>query len=116
MRVVNGARPPTLTLPAGSGKLVLRGVGAGLARIPARLGRLRRHRCQGADRFNLVVQRVRTAGSEQIEDQEIFRRLSVTPGADRFVADVLLESRLVRVQGPVPTSARRARRRRPMAP
>ena len=55
------------------------------------------------DRFNLVVQRVRTAGSEQIEDQEIFRRLSVTPGADRFVADMLLESRLVRVQGSVPT-------------
>jgi hypothetical protein len=45
---------------------------------------------------------VRTAGSEQIEDQEIFRRLSATPGADRFVADALLESRLVRVQGGVP--------------
>ena len=49
------------------------------------------------------MQRVRTAGSEQIEDQEIFRRLSITPGADRFVADALLESRLVRVQGSVPT-------------
>jgi hypothetical protein len=55
------------------------------------------------DRFNLVVQRVRTAGSENIEDQEIFRRLSITPGAERFVADALLESRLVRVQGSVPT-------------
>src|SRR5690349_21124447 len=43
-----------------------------------------------------------TAGSEQIEDQEIFRRRSVTPGADRFIADALLESRLVRVQGSVP--------------
>ena len=29
VRVVNGARPPTLTLPCLSGKLILRGVGAG---------------------------------------------------------------------------------------
>src|SRR5690242_21534247 len=29
-----------------------------------------------ADRFNLVVQRVRTAGSELVEDQEIYRRIS----------------------------------------
>jgi len=29
VRVVNGARPPTLTLPTASGKLILRGVGAG---------------------------------------------------------------------------------------
>ncbi len=55
------------------------------------------------ERFNLVVQRIRTAGSEAIEDQEIFRRLTVKPGVDRFVADTLLESRLVRVQGSVPT-------------
>ena len=48
------------------------------------------------------MQRVRTAGSEQIEEQEILRRLSITPGADRFVADALLDSRLVRVQGSVP--------------
>ena len=49
-----------------------------------------------------MVQRVRTAGSELIEDQEIFRRVSIVPGAGRFVTDVLLESRLVRVAGSVP--------------
>jgi phage tail sheath protein FI len=102
VRVVNGARPPTLTLPAGSGKLILRGVGAGSREFLRASVDYDGIDGREPDRFNLVVQRVRTAGSEQIEDQEIFRRLSTTPGADRFVANVLLESRLVRVQGSVP--------------
>ncbi len=54
---------------------------------------------QDHERFNLVVQRVRAAGSELVEDQEIYRRVSVVPGAQRFVSDALLESRLVRVIG-----------------
>jgi len=33
--------------------------------------------------FNLVVQRVRTAGSELVEDQEIYRRVSVVPDSGR---------------------------------
>jgi hypothetical protein len=56
------------------------------------------------DRFNLVVQRVRTAGSEHIEDQEIFRRVSCLPGSTRFVATALQESTLVKVRGDVPTT------------
>ena len=55
------------------------------------------------DRFNLVVQRVRTLGSEHIEDQEIFRRLSIEPGTTRFVCIALQESMLVRVRGAVPS-------------
>src|SRR5262249_7756852 len=54
------------------------------------------------DTFNLVLQRVRSAGSELIEDQEIFRRLSVLSQSGRFVPHVLLESHLARVLGPVP--------------
>lgn len=103
VRVVNGARPPTLTLPTVAGRLVLRGVGAGSREFLRASVDYDSIEAREADRFNLVVQRVRTAGSEQIEDQEIFRRLSITPGADRFVADALLDSRLVRVQGSVPT-------------
>ena len=103
VRVVNGARPPTLTLPTVRGRLVLRGVGAGSREFLRASVDYDAIETKDHDRFNLVVQRVRTAGSEHIEDQEIFRRLSVTPGADRFVADALLESRLVRVQGSVPT-------------
>jgi hypothetical protein len=55
-----------------------------------------------------VVQRVRSAASELIEDQEIFRRVSILPDSGRFVIDILLESRLVRVTGPAP--ARRPER------
>jgi hypothetical protein len=102
VRVVNGARPPSLTLPTTRGRLILRGVGAGSREFLRASVDYDAIDAKDHDRFNLVVQRVRTAGSEQIEDQEIFRRLSVTPGHDRFVADSLLESRLVRVQGSVP--------------
>jgi hypothetical protein len=102
VRVINGARPPTLTLPTTRGRLTLRGVGAGSREFLRASVDYDAIDAKDHDRFNLVVQRVRTAGSEQIEDQEIFRRLSVTPGHERFVADALLESRLVRVQGIVP--------------
>jgi phage tail sheath protein FI len=102
VRVVNGARPPTLTLPTATGRLTLRGVGAGSREYLRASVDYDSIDSKESDRFNLVVQRVRTAGSEAIEDQEIFRRLSVKPGVDRFIADVLLESRLVRVQGSVP--------------
>ena len=102
VRVVNGARPPSLTLPTTSGKLILRGVGAGSREFLRASVDYDAIETRESDRFNLVVQRVRTAGSEQIEEQEILRRLSITPGADRFVADALLDSRLVRVQGSVP--------------
>jgi hypothetical protein len=102
VRVINGARPPTLTLPTTRGRLTLRGVGAGSREFLRASVDYDAIDAKDHDRFNLVVQRVRTAGSEQIEDQEIFRRLSVTPGHERFVADALLESRLVRVQGVVP--------------
>ncbi len=103
VRVVNGARPPTLTLPTSGGRLQLRGVGAGSREFLRASVDYDGIDSKDTHLFNLVVQRVRTAGSEAIEDQEIFRRLSVKPGMDRFVADLLLESRLVRVQGSVPT-------------
>jgi uncharacterized protein len=54
-------------------------------------------------RFNLVVQRVRSPGSERIEAQETFRALSIDPESPRFVAGALLESNLVRVRGAVPS-------------
>ncbi len=102
VRVANGARPPTLTLPAGEGELRLIALNPGSREYLRAsvdydgLGAAER------DRFNLVVQRVRTAGSELVEDQEIYRRVSVAPGSGRFVADVLLESHLVRVHDAPP--------------
>jgi len=102
VRVANGARPPTITLPAGSTTLRLAGVNPG-SRENLRAsvdydGIVESEH----DRFNLVVQRVRVAGTELVEDQEIFRRLSVLPDSGRFVSDTLLESRLVRAALPIP--------------
>ncbi len=102
VRVANGARPPTLTLSAGGAALRLAGVHPGSREylrasvdydgIPEGDG----------DRFNLVVQRVRSAGSELIEDQEIYRRASVRRESGRFIGDLLLHSRLARAVEPPP--------------
>jgi hypothetical protein len=104
IRVCNGGAPATITLPCGADALTLE------ARSPGSREALRAsvdYDNVGAnedDRFNLVVQRVRSAGSEHIEDQEIFRRLSIVPGTTRFAANALQESMLVRVRGAVPAT------------
>jgi phage tail sheath protein FI len=102
VRVVNGARPPTITLPAGSSNLRLIGVNPGSREFLRASVDYDGIPESDVDTFNLVVQRVRSAGSELIEDQEIFRRLSVLSQSSRFVNNVLLESHLARVLGPVP--------------
>ncbi|HNS27720.1 MAG TPA: hypothetical protein PKN91_06315 [Steroidobacteraceae bacterium] len=106
VRVANSARPPTITLPTGGAPLTLVGIAPGsreYLRASVDLDGIGENE---EDRFNLVVQRVRTPGSERIEDQEIYRRLSVLPGSDRYVATVLLDSQLVRVLGEVPPAQR----------
>lgn len=102
VRVVSGGRPPTLDLPCGDDVLTLVGRSPGSREylrasvdydaLPADDARL----------FNLVLQRVRSPGSELVEEQEIHRRLSTDPRSPRHVAAVLHESRLARVGGPVP--------------
>ena len=102
VRVCNGARAPTLRLPASTGALTLIGVAPGTREflrasvdydgIPA----------DQTDRFNLVLQRIRAPGSELIEEQEIFRRVSIACGADRNVETALAQSRLARVYGALP--------------
>jgi uncharacterized protein len=96
VRVVNGARPPTLTLSTGEAAITLRGLAPGTREYlrasvdydgidPAEV-----------DRFNLIVQRVREPGTEQIEFQEIFRRVSLRTDSDRYLADALAHSQLLR--------------------
>jgi len=102
VRVVNGARPPTLSLPAGGGVLRLAAVNPGSREYLRASVDYDGLSSAEHERFNLVVQRVRTAGSELVEDQEIYRRVSIVPASGRFITDVLLESRLVRVLGSVP--------------
>ncbi len=102
VRLANGARPPTLALPAGRGELLLEGVNPGsreYLRAAVDYDGIADHE---SDRFNLVLQRLRMPGTEQIEDQEIVRRVSIEPGSARFVGDLLLESRIMRVRGSLP--------------
>lgn len=102
VRVANGARPPTLTLPTEGAPLTLIGIAPGSREYLRASVDWDGIGDNEDDRFNLVVQRLRTPGSERIEDQEIFRRLSVQPASERHVATVLADSRLVRVRGAVP--------------
>lgn len=107
VRVVNGGRPPSITLPAGAaavhGALQLVGLSPGS-----------REHLRAAvdydgipdtedDRFNLVLQRVGGPGSGLVEEQEIHRRVSVRPDAGRYVVDVLAQSKLARVAGMPPS-------------
>ena len=79
VRVVNGARPPTITLPAGSSNLRLIGVNPGSREFLRASVDYDGIPESDTDSFNLVLQRVRSAGSELIEDQEIFPP-AVSPG------------------------------------
>ena len=102
VRVINGGRAPTLTLPGEGRPLKL------IAQSPGTREFLRAAvdydgiAAGDTDTFNLTVQRLRAAGSEHVEDQEIFRRVSVQPDSPRFLETVLQESVLVRVHGRTP--------------
>jgi uncharacterized protein len=102
VRVTNGAKAPTISLPASGSTLRLSGVNPGSREYLRASVDYDGIGDKEVDRFNLVVQRVRSPGTELIEDQEIFRRVSIEQGSARFVVDALLESRLTRVSGPVP--------------
>jgi len=102
VRVVNGARAATLSLPTGAEPLVLE------ARRPGTREFLRAcidyDNIPSADQehFNLTVQRVRTHGTEHVEDQEIFRAVSLSGHADLPLHAALAESELVRVRSAAP--------------
>ncbi len=102
VRVINGGAPPTLSLPCGDEVLTLRAVAPGTREFLRASIDYDNVNEQEDDRFNLVVQRLRMPGSERIESQEIFRAVSVSPTASRFVGTVLRDSALVRLAGPAP--------------
>jgi len=105
VRVANAAKPATIQLPTfDGGALVLE------ARSPGTREFLRASvdydniPNNGAETpsFNLVVHRLRSPGSEHVEDQEIFAAASVHPESPRNIGVLLAESSLVRLRGPVP--------------
>ena len=103
VRVVNGGRTATLTLPATRvSALTLEAQCAGTREFLRAAVDYDNIGAQDTDKFNLVIQRVRAPGSEHVEDQEIYPRVSIDPNAPRPVATLLAESALVRLKGPVP--------------
>jgi len=102
VRVCNGGHAPTLRLAAGAAHLMLIGLWPGTREFLRASVDYDGIAADETDRFNLVIQRLRAPGSEFIEDQEIFRRLSIVPGAERSVAGMLTGSRLVRARGVLP--------------
>ena len=103
VRVASGGQAPTLDLPAGDQVFLLAGLHPG-SREYLRAS-VDYDSIEAADDtlFNLVVQRVRAPGSELVEQQEIFRRLSLSPASVRYADAVLAGSQLVRVAGPLPS-------------
>jgi hypothetical protein len=99
VRVVNGARSATLTLKAGASALYLRAVRPGTREF---LRACVDYDNVGTDEFNLTVQRVRAHGTSQVEDQEIFHRLSLVPESDGYVVKALARSELIQLAGPPP--------------
>ncbi|HEY5559320.1 MAG TPA: hypothetical protein VIK49_06295 [Steroidobacteraceae bacterium] len=102
VRVANGARCCTLSLPAGDQTLVLQALAPGTREFLRAAVDYDGIGDNEDDCFNLVLQRVRTPGSEHIEDQEIFRRLSLRADSNRNVTAVLADSELARVIGDLP--------------
>lgn len=103
VRVINRGRRASLSLPTGSGPLKLR------ARYPGthELIRVSVDHDEWSlypSRFNLTIQRVARHGSQLVEDQEIFRGLSVQGGDQSYFVDALSDSALITVEGPLPDS------------
>ena len=94
VRVVNGARPATLTLKAGGSALRVRAVRPGTReylRASVDYDNIAADGCE----FNLTVQRVRTQGTAQVEDQEIFHRLTLLPADLSYFPRAIAHSRLI---------------------
>jgi hypothetical protein len=102
VRVVNGARAATLTLKAGSQALHLQALRPGTREFLRASVDFDNIAGDEAAIFNLTVQRVRAQGTGQVEDQEIFHRLSVSPADERYLPQGVAQSALIRLVGDMP--------------
>jgi uncharacterized protein len=101
VRVANSAACATLHVPAGQGRIILR------ARDPGRHEQLRvsidhDRLADEPQRFNLVVQRLSDGNTPRVVDQEIYRNVTVRPGSEDYLGDVLLRSSMLRLAGACP--------------
>ena len=102
VRVANGARAPTLRLPAGGSSLLLRGCAPGTREYLRAAVDYDGIAGDVPDQFNLVLQRLRAPDSELVEEQESFRRVSVRPDVPTSVWRALTDARLMKVDGALP--------------
>jgi phage tail sheath protein FI len=102
VRVVNGARSATLTLKAGSAALRLRAMRPGTREFLRASVDYDNIAADDRSGFNLTVQRVRAQGTAQVEDQEIFHKLSLEPTAERYLPRAIADSQLIQLAGEVP--------------
>lgn len=102
VRVSNGAAPATLSLKCGRETLRLEAQAPGTREFLRASIDYDHVDSSDEQTFNLVIQRVRSPGSERVEEQETFRGLSVNPQSPRFITSVLSKSDLMRVRGNVP--------------
>lgn len=102
VRVMNGGAPPTIDMPCGDEFLTLRALSCGSREFLRASVDYDNINDAEDDRFNLVVQRLRTPGTERIETQESFRAVSISPTATRYVGTVLRDSQLVSLEGTAP--------------
>lgn len=102
VRVVNGASCATLSLCAGTEKMVLRAVRPGTREFLRASVDYDNIATESTLEFNLLVQRVRLHGTEQVEDQETYHNVSLLPTADHYLPDALAESALIRLSGKLP--------------
>jgi hypothetical protein len=102
VRVVNGARAATLSLRAGDSVLKLQALRPGTREF-LRASVDYDNILEGDDKhFNLTVQRVRSQGLSQVDDQEIFRRVSLEPNAKGYLPNMMEQSQLVKLVGDLP--------------
>ena len=102
VRVVNGARSATLTLHAGAAALRLRAMRPGTREFLRASVDYDNIAAEDTSEFNLTVQRVRAQGTAQVEDQEIFHKLSLEPTAERYLPRAIADSELIQLAGEIP--------------
>ena len=102
VRVPRSGRPSRITLPGPGGTLDLDAVNPGpLEYLRAAIDY---DGIPATDlwRFNLTVQRIRSPANPLVEEQEIWRAVTVAADDEAFVGDVLAGSGLVRIHGEAP--------------
>jgi hypothetical protein len=102
VRVVNGARAATLALRAGESQLKLRAVRPGTREFLRASVDYDNLEPGDTSTFNLTVQRVRTQGTAQVEDQEIFRNVSLAAAAEGYFPRAIAASELIELVGALP--------------